>query len=315
MSSFEDLSEAGAVPSVGVMLATYNGEMFVAEQIESILDQRGVVSTIYVRDDGSSDRTLEVVRSCSETHPSRIILLDNAPRRFSTASGNFFSMLADVRRAPHAYFAFSDQDDIWLPEKLERAVGRLRESGASGYASNLTAFSEARGAEWTMVKAGPQKRFDHLFQAASAGCTYVFDQKAAELIAMRIGPVDDQDWWGVSHDWLCYSICRSHGLSWVIDDWSCIRYRQHEQNFFGAQSGLKGALKRLSLIREGWYRDTVVRNRRFLDPDNMAERPVLDRVARLNLGDRLWLAAHVGDLRREPKAQLALAAALILGLI
>ncbi|MEI4507625.1 glycosyltransferase [Sphingopyxis sp. CCNWLW253] len=315
MNRFDELGGAVSEPSVGVMLATYNGEMFVADQIESILGQRGVATTIYVRDDGSSDGTLEIVRSLSETHPGRIVLLDDAPHRFGTASGNFFSMLADVHRMPHAYFAFSDQDDIWLPEKLERAVGRLTESGASGYASNLTAFSEARGAEWTMAKADPQRRFDHLFQAASAGCTYVFDQKAAELIAMRIGRVDDQDWWGVSHDWLCYAICRSHGLAWVIDDWSGIRYRQHEQNFFGAQSGVKGALKRLSLMREGWYRGTVVRNRRFLDPDNMAERPVLDRMARLNVGDRLWLAAHVRELRREPKAQLALAAALISGLI
>lgn len=315
MSAFGESYETVSEPSVGVMLATYNGAMFVDEQIASILGQHGVVATIYVRDDGSSDGTHDIVRSWSDNHPGRVVLLDDAPRRFGTASGNFFSMLADVRGLPHAYFAFSDQDDIWLPEKLQRAVGRLKESGASGYASNLTAFSEARGAEWTMAKAGPQKRFDHLFQAASAGCTYVFDQKAAELIAMRIGRVDDQDWWGVSHDWLCYSICRSHGLSWVIDDWSGIRYRQHEQNFFGAHSGVKGALKRLSLMREGWYRGTVVRNRRFLDPDNMAEQPVLDRMARLNVGDRLWLAAHVRNLRREPKAQLALAAALLFGLI
>lgn len=315
MSSFDELGEGGSVPSVGVMLATYNGEMFVAEQIETILGQRGVATTIYVRDDGSSDGTLDVVRSCSETHPGRIVLLDDAPHRFGTACGNFLSMLADVHRMPHAYFAFSDQDDIWLPEKLERAVGRLMESGASGYASNLTAFSEAPGAEWTISKAGAQRRFDHLFQSASAGCTYVFDTGAAELIAKRIGRAEEHDWSGMSHDWLCYAICRSHGLSWLIDDWSGIRYRQHEQNLFGAMPGVGGALKRLTLMRDGWYRGVFLRNRLFLDPANGAEQPVLDRMARMNVGDRLWLAARARQFRREPKAQLALAGALVFGLI
>jgi len=315
MSSIDELGEAGSAPSVGVMLATYNGEMFVAEQIKSILGQRGVVTTIYVRDDGSSDATLDVLRSCSETHPGRIVLLDDAPHHFGAACGNFLSMLVDIHRTPHAYFAFSDQDDIWLSEKLERAVTRLTESGASGYASNLTAFSDASGAEWTISKADRQRRFDHLFQSASAGCTYVFDTKAAELIAMRIGRVEDHDWNGMSHDWLCYAICRSHGLSWLIDDWSGIRYRQHEQNLFGAMPGVRGAVKRLSLMRGGWYRGVLLRNRPFLDPANSAEQQVMDRMTRLNVGDRLWLAARARRFRRAPRAQLALVGALAFGLI
>lgn len=315
MRSFDELGEGAAVPSVGVMLATYNGEMFVAEQIESILAQRGVATTIYVRDDGSNDGTLDIVRSCSEAHPGRIVLLDDAPHRFGTACGNFLSMLVDIHRTPHAYFAFSDQDDIWLPGKLERAVTRLMDSGASGYASNLTAFSDASRTEWTISKSDRQQRFDHLFQSASAGCTYVFDTEAAELIATRIGRVEDHDWSGMSHDWLCYAICRSHGLSWLIDDWSGIRYRQHEQNLFGAMPGLRGAVKRLSLMRDGWYRGVLLRNRPFLDPANCAEQPVLDRMARLSLGDRLWLAVRARHFRRAPKAQLALAGALFFGFV
>lgn len=311
MTGFDELGEARALPSVGVMLATYNGEMFLEEQIQSILDQLGVVPTIYVRDDGSSDRTLEIVRSFSEKHPGRIILLDDAPHRFGAACGNFLSMLIDIHQRPHAYFAFSDQDDIWLPEKLGRAVRQLTESGASGYASNLTAFSDSLGTEWTIAKASRQQRFDHLFQSASAGCTYVLDTKAAELIATRIGRVKDQDWSGMSHDWLCYAICRSHGLSWLIDDWSGIRYRQHQRNLFGAMPGLRGAVKRLSLMRDGWYRGVLLRNRPFLDPANAVEQTVLDRMARLNVGDRLWLAMRAGKFRRELKAQLALAGALV----
>lgn len=315
MSSSDRPEETGSLPSIGVMLATYNGAKFVGEQIDSILGQRGVRTTIYVRDDGSDDGTPAIIRDYAAAHPGRMVPLADAPRRFGAACENFLSMLSEVHVAPHAYFAFSDQDDIWLPEKLSRAVERLTATGASGYASNLTAFSEAQASEWTIAKARPQRRFDHLFQSASAGCTYVLDAKAAGLIASRIGRVEDHDWKGMSHDWLCYAICRSHGLAWVIDDWSGIRYRQHEQNLFGAMPGAAGALKRLSLMRDGWYRSVLLRNRPFLNPGDADEQSLLDRMARLNFGDRLWLAAHAHQLRREPKARLALAGALLAGFV
>ncbi|MBW8295548.1 glycosyltransferase [Sphingopyxis sp.] len=315
MSSLKGVGELPPATSVGVMLATYDGEKFVAEQIDSILNQEGVETALYVRDDGSTDGTLDILRAYAEAYPGRLSLLDTASSRFGAACGNFLSMLVEIHGAPHAYFAFADQDDIWLPRKLERAVRMLNEKGASGYASNLVAFSDAKGIEWTVAKAQPQRPFDHLFQSASAGCTYVFDRQAAALIYSRIGRVEDHDWKNMSHDWLCYAICRSHGLPWVIDEWAGIRYRQHEQNQFGALPGSAGAFKRMSLMRQGWYRSIVLRNRAFLNSDNAAEQAVLDRVARLDVGDRLWLATNARKLRRELKAQLALAGAVLTGLI
>lgn len=315
MCSLVESAGAELPPAVGVMLATYNGEKFVAEQIESILNQQGAETTIYVRDDGSSDGTLDIVRSYVADHPGRILLLDDAPCRFGAACGTFLSMLVELHNGPHDYFAFSDQDDIWLPEKMMRAVQMLRINNASGYASNLTAFSEAQGTEWVIAKAGRQQHLDHLFQSASAGCTYVLDRQATALIAARIGRVEDHDYKGMSHDWLCYAICRSHGLSWIIDERANILYRQHEQNLFGAMPGARGVLKRLSLIRDGWYRSVVLRNRPFLDPANRLEQSVLDRMARMSIPDRVWLATHAWKFRRERRAQLALAGAIIVGMI
>lgn len=302
-------------PSVGILLATHNGERFVGEQIESILAQRGVSTTIYIRDDGSTDGTLAIINSYVDAHPGQVIQLAQVPHRFGAACENFLSMVVELYAAPHAYFAFSDQDDIWLPGKLARAVERLNATGASGYASNLTAFSQAQDREWTITKARPQRRFDHLFQSASAGCTYVFDAKAARLIASCLGRLEDHDWKGMSHDWLCYAICRSHGLAWIIDDWSGIRYRQHDQNLFGAMPGIGGAIKRLGLMRGGWYRSVLLRNGHFLNPSNQDERAVLERVARMNWTDRFWLAARSGWFRREAKARFALAATLVAGLV
>lgn len=301
--------------SIAVLLAAFNGERYIGEQIDSILFQSGVCTTIYIRDDGSTDDTRAILNHYAAAYPGRVVLLVDAPRRFGAACENFLSMLVELQQAPHDYFAFADQDDIWLSDKLDRAVRQIVANGASGYASNLTAFSELDQSEWVIRKDYPQRRSDYLFQSASAGCTYVFDAAAARLIASRIGSVDQHDWNGMSHDWLCYAICRSHGLSWFIDDWSGIRYRQHALNQFGAMPGFSGAMKRLALMRRGWYRDVLLRNRRFLNPDNAADQSVLRRVERFNLRDRLWLALHSKELRRESRAQLGLTVVLLAGLL
>jgi len=302
-------------PSVGVMLATYNGEQFVREQIESILRQQAVTTTLYARDDCSTDGTRAILEHYALAYPKQMVLLPDLSRRFGAACENFLSILTDIYDTPHDYFAFSDQDDIWLPEKLSRATKLIQSTNSFGYASNLTAFSNTSKEEWVIEKAYPQRRFDHLFQSASAGCTYVFDPIAAKLIATQIGKLDALDWKGMSHDWLCYAICRSHGLSWVIDEWPGIRYRQHSQNQFGAMPGFGGAMKRLSLMRSGWYREVLLKNQRFLHQGNMEEKSILSRVSKFNIIDRLWLIAHVRQFRREPKAQLGLALALVMGLI
>jgi rhamnosyltransferase len=295
------------------MIAAYNGERFIEEQIRTILDQVGVRTTIYVRDDRSSDGTGAIVDRLAAGMPDRIMRLPDAPRRFGAACENFFSMLIDLKDRDHQYFAFADQDDIWLPGKLQRAVQVMTASSAAGYASNLTAFSDADGREFEMVKALPQRRYDYLFQSASAGCTYVLDRRAVALITDRIGALDSHDWQGMSHDWLCYAICRSFGLGWAIDDWSGIRYRQHGNNQHGALPGIGGALKRLSLMRAGWYRSVFLRNRAFLNPRKLDEQAIFARVERSGLMDRLWLAARAAQFRREPTSRIALAAAILGG--
>lgn len=310
-----DLERAGLMHSVAVLLATYNGAKYLGEQIESILHQNGVKPTLYVRDDGSCDETQAIVSSYVHAFPGQVIRLADAPHRFGAACENFFSMLIELCDTQHDFFAFSDQDDIWLPNKLERAVDQMKVQNASGYACDLRAFSASTQSEWIIRKSYPQRSFDYIFQSASAGCTYVFTAAAAQLIASRIGGVDDWDWSGMSHDWLCYAICRSYGLSWVIDDWCGIRYRQHGQNLFGAMPGIAGTRKRLGLMRSGWYLKVVLNNREFLNPGNSHQSTIYNRLARLDWGDRLWLAKNVRHFRREPKAQLALAGTFIAGLV
>jgi rhamnosyltransferase len=313
--SAQTLHNSANPTSCAVLLATYNGAHFLEEQIDSILSQSGVAVTIYARDDGSSDATREILQRYAVRYEGGVVILPDGVRRFGAACENFLSILNDTSGLMHDYFAFSDQDDIWLPDKLSRAISILGPSAAAGYASNLTAFDDAGPDRWTIRKATPQREFDHLFQSASAGCTYVFTRDAAQLIRTRLATVKDMDWHGMSHDWLCYAICRSYGLSWVIDDWSGILYRQHGQNQFGALPGWKGMLARLTLIRKGWYKATMQKNRAFLNADNRAEQEIFERLALPNVGNRLWLAFKARQFRRESKGRLALGAAILTGFL
>lgn len=119
--------------SVAVLLATYNGAAHCETQLISLLWQRGVDVHIYVRDDGSRDATPAILRDWAERHPGRFTIIDNEGVSTGSANGNFFALLAAIDTARHDYVAFADQDDVWTPDKLARAVKRLAEEGAEGY--------------------------------------------------------------------------------------------------------------------------------------------------------------------------------------
>ena len=107
---------------VVVLLSTYNGERFLEEQLESIVAQKGVKPTIIVRDDGSTDRTREILDKWQEGGRLRWY---NGPNMGPARS--FLNLLRDSDDAD--YYAFSDQDDYWLPEKLDVATSKLAPYG------------------------------------------------------------------------------------------------------------------------------------------------------------------------------------------
>ena len=102
---------------VAILLAAYNGSRFIREQLDSILGQTFADFTLYVRDDGSSDDTVRIVRSYVE-RDDRVCLLED-PVLHRGSSGSFFAMLDAV---DSELYMFSDQDDVWQPEKISRSV-------------------------------------------------------------------------------------------------------------------------------------------------------------------------------------------------
>jgi rhamnosyltransferase len=297
-----------ARPRVAVLLATYNGERWLGEQLASLAGQEGVDVEVFFADDGSRDATVEVVRASSALG---LVTHQISGRRAGTAARNFARLLAEADIHGFDFVAFSDQDDVWLPNKLARAIECLREADAAGYASNMTAvFPSSRPV--LLRKDFPLRRFDYLFQSASAACTCVFTAAAASTIRDVVG-TSFWEWSDdVSFDCVVYAAIRSRGLRWVIDSEASILYRQHDSNVFGANVGWRAVRRRIRLLRDGWLR-AHVRSLRPYCASSAAALEVIGRVERGRWPDRLWLAARTSQFRREPRERFALRMFFLLG--
>ncbi len=106
---------------IAILMATYNGERFIRAQLESIMCQTFRDWHLYVRDDGSSDHTLTVVKEFSEREPNRVTIVSRGNKHLGP-KGNFSCLLGLVRER---YVVFSDQDDIWKDDKLDVAHARM----------------------------------------------------------------------------------------------------------------------------------------------------------------------------------------------
>ena len=156
------------------------------------------------------------------------------------------------------YIGFADQDDIWLPDKLNQAHLKLTETGADGYASDITAFWPSRR-RVLIKKSQPQKEWDFLFQSGGAGCTIVMSSSLACAIQAYVREHRDEIKKVWLHDWFCYAFARAKGYKWFIHDYSSMMYRQHVDNQVGANSGWRAILHRARKVVNGWgFRQSII---------------------------------------------------------
>jgi rhamnosyltransferase len=236
-------------PKIAVLLAAYNGLDFIEKQIKSILLQVGVDVVIFLSVDRSSDGTNEWCVALADSHPNVKVLPYG--ERFGGAGANFYRLLRDIDLKGFDYLSFSDQDDIWHPEKLLRAHCLLTERGADGYSSNVTAFWPS-GKVRLVNKAFPLRSYDFLFESAGPGCTYVLRSNLAYCLQEMVCNADARLFKVDYHDWLIYAYARTHGFQWVIDEWSSMQYRQHANNQIGVNSGWRSFWLRVSKVLNGY---------------------------------------------------------------
>jgi rhamnosyltransferase len=294
------------LPHVQVLLATFNGERWLDEQLRSVFAQTGVRVSVLVSDHGSTDDTLALLaRWQAKGHA--LAVMPGCPATKGSAA-NFLRLLCEHQPAGAEYVALADQDDVWLPERLARAIAQMRGCGADGYSSDVMAVWPD-GRETPLRKSHAQRRYDYLLEPAGPGCSYVMT--AALVDALRTELADRPERFvGVhQHDWLIYAYARTHGHVWFIDHYTGIRYRQHPDNEVGANVGLGGIFRRWEWVRSGRFRRQMLQMAGLWPAGHQH---LIARFERLNWIDRLALMPRSRQLRRRPKDQLALFSMLFL---
>ena len=215
---------------VAILLSTFNGERYLGEQLHSYTSQIHHNWRLYWRDDGSTDSSPDILRAFAEGPGlGRCIHLSAEGQARATAS--FLALLRTALLGQASYFAFSDQDDVWLPEKLSHAVaalGTLSDDRPALYFCSRSLVDSALHP----IGASPTLRRPPGFPAALTqnvipGCCMILNRAAASLIA--IAEVPDNTW----HDWWCYLVVTAGDGLVIEGDSADILYRQHAGNLVG----------------------------------------------------------------------------------
>ncbi len=232
---------------IAILLATYNGEKYIEEQINSLFAQSYTEWELFIHDDGSTDKTSEIIDIFEKEYPEKIHVLH--ADACGGSKENFFFLMKQIQ-AP--YIMFCDQDDVWVPDKVEASFLQMQSvEKQAGAEAPILVFSDLSIVDSSMnllaermsiyQKLNPYRTCPEnlMIQNVVTGCTVMINQALATLA----GKPDDL---GniIMHDWWCALVATCFGkISYV--DRPLVFYRQHESNSVGAKK-----LNSWSYIRE-----------------------------------------------------------------
>ena len=244
---------------IAILMATYNGEKYICQQIDSILSQTCKDWELYIHDDGSTDNTIAVVESYVEKYPNKIHLIDG--KSTGGAKYNFFYMFGQVE-AP--YYMTCDQDDVWLDKKIELTYDKMLtiENKADVpclvYTELRVVDSELNTIADTM--SGYQSLDCHkrtinqfILQNSVTGCTMMVNRALRDKM-LHITDIDNT----IMHDWWAALVAAQFGKTAFIDE-PTILYRQHGDNSLGAL----GINKLSYIIRRVWQKKQIQESMRL----------------------------------------------------
>jgi rhamnosyltransferase len=286
------------IPRIAILLAAYNGEKWIERQIETILNQKGGDLDLYVSVDLSIDNTYKIVHELSKKNENIIILPYG--KKFGKAASNFYRLFLEVPTGKYDYIALSDQDDIWLSNKLEKAINILEDQEVFGYSSNVVAFWQ-NGRKKLIKKSFQQREYDYLFEAPGPGCTFVLKKELVADFVRHLSKKNESQIDIDLHDWLIYAYARSKNYKWIIDKRSYINYRQHANNQVGANVGFKAFISRMKLMMSGYGIIQSIKTIKYLNLENNLFVCEWYKRGKLNL---CVLAFHARKCRRSRRDQI-----------
>ena len=221
---------------ISVLLPTFNGEKYLAELLESLLSQTYQDFVVYIRDDNSSDNSYTIITEFAENNFGKIKATRNE-KNTGEARFNYFDMMMTHK---DDYVMLCDQDDVWLSDKIEKSIGKMKElEGICGSSTPLLVYTDLMvvNEKLEVISSSYEKMANKYFyynplniavtMNNAAGCTILYNRALAELIR-------DLPEFFVMHDWWVYLIAVAFGYVGVIHR-STVMYRQHDNNESGAK--------------------------------------------------------------------------------
>lgn len=223
---------------VCILLAAYNGAAYIRQQIDSILQQDYPNIQLVLSDDGSKDGTQEILAEYEAKYPDRVIWHQSG-KRFGKAQTHFMHLLRTFHDAD--YIMFSDQDDVWHPDKVRKTLQKMREIEKDTSVPALV-HTDLRVVDrelnviapsfckYSNINGNRLKLNQLLVQNVVTGCTVMINQKLAELSCAEL--TEDAI---IMHDWWIALLAAACGAIGFLNE-ATIDYRQHGNNSVGAKN-------------------------------------------------------------------------------
>lgn len=244
---------------ISIVMAAYNGAAYIREQLDSIINSTYKNWTLEVCDDGSSDETISIVKEYIEKYPEYISLHQN--RKNLGVVQNF---LEGASRAEGDYIMFSDQDDVWLSDKIAHTLKKMKEIEQGQKDIPTVVFTDAKVVNGTLEEIAPSfhkiSKLDTsktdlphlLMENKLIGCTIMFNQATAKLLYAF--PENAR-----CHDWWIGLLAASMGKIGYLPERTLL-YRQHENNEIGAQNFISYVKARVHSLQK--QKQTLLENQK-----------------------------------------------------
>ena len=232
---------------VQILLSTYNGEKYLLEQLNSLLQQSYSNIHILIRDDGSSDNTVNILKNYQKIFPQKIKLVLEK----NIGVVNSFFKLIEISENNYDFYFFCDQDDFWEKDKIKEAVKKIKEikeekDKCIGYCSNLKIVdADLRFIRFAYSKALKPSLLNSFLENVITGCSYACNKNLFLKIKESIKVINNKK--VLMHDYYFYILNCLYG-ELIYDEKSYILYRQHSNNVCGMKeknSFLNNILKSL----------------------------------------------------------------------
>lgn len=301
---------------VTILLCTYYGQRYLAEQLDSIMAQTYESWEVWVSDDGSKDNTYAILDSYRDKWGGKRLSIHYGPAEGFVA--NFLSLTCNASVQADCY-AYSDQDDIWESDKLERAMnwlGSVPDDIPALYCSRTRLVdAENNDIGFSPLFTKPPSFTNALMQNIGGGNTMVFNDAARQLLREAGKNVSV-----VTHDWWAYLVISGCGGRVYYDAYPSLRYRQHDDNLVGMNATWSARCKRICMLWRGSFQDwndgNIASLRALSHRLTQENLEILERFAEareMSLIPRLISLMRIGIYRQTFLGNLGLVAAAIFG--